>query len=329
MIFLGSRLRRGFSSIWRASRPLTGVGLAFVVVLVISLVGLGVDHRQINNSPAWLKPVKFAISSALFCLTLAGMYVVVGRTSRGLAVAGWSIAVVLAMEVGIIDLQAARGVASHFNRATPLDAGLYALMGLGILILLLASVVVAVELFRLPIADRVQSWSIRLGMVVTVLGMLTGGLMGPPTPRQTAEAKIHGTMPIAGSHTVGGSDGGPGLPVTSWSRTHGDLRVPHFFGLHAIQAIPLISWLALWGLRLRSERSRVALVGLVSASYLALVALLTAQAMAGRPLVSVDLAWIIGWGGAALVGVLSLVIWDRSRIQVRVQAGRPLVMKGF
>jgi hypothetical protein len=121
-----------------------------------------------------------------------------------------------------------------------------------------------------------MGWALRLGLLITVLGAATGGLMVRPTPAQLDQARVTHQMPISGAHTVGAPDGGPGMPGTGWSREHGDLRVPHFVGLHALQILPMFAWLF--------ARNRPSLVIAAAAGYAVLFFALMGQALSGRPL---------------------------------------------
>jgi len=271
---------------WRASPPLTGVGMLMLVVAGVSLVGMLVDPRMITGAPAWLKPFKFAISTAIYSLTLAWIFTFLLDRPRIRRVVGWATAIVFVLEVAIIDAQAWRGTTSHFNVSTTLDAVLFAVMGAAILLQTLASVAVAVALWRQRFSDQVLGWALRLGMTLTIIGALTGPLMTRPTEAQLAAAREGGRMTTAGAHTVGGVDGGPGVPVTGWSREHGDLRIPHFIGLHAIQTLALIAvGLRRWR---RSEAIRVRTLLAAAASYASLFLLLLWDALRGQSVVVPD-----------------------------------------
>ena len=270
--------------LWRASPPLTAVGVLMLVVAGASVVGLLVDPRVITGAPAWLKPFKFAVSTAIYSLTLAWIFGWLSDWPRVRRVVGWTTAIVFVLEVALIDVQAWRGTTSHFNVSTPLDATLFIVMGGAIVLQTLVSVAVAVALWRHRFTDRALGWALRLGMTLTILGALTGPLMTRPTAAQLAAARAGDRMTTAGAHSVGGVDGGPGLPVTGWSREHGDLRVPHFIGLHAIQALALVAvGLSRWR---RPEAVRVKALLAVAAGYASLFLLLLWQALQGQSLVA-------------------------------------------
>ncbi len=95
-------------------------------------------------------------------------------------------------------------------------------------------------------------------------------------------------------------------PLLGWSTTGGDLRVPHFFGLHAMQVLPLAGWL----LRLErtrrraSQRQRLGLVWTAGLGYLGLVLLLAWQALRGQSIIAPDSLTLAAL--AALVGAAAL-----------------------
>ena len=271
-----------FRRLWEAEPLLARTGALLLAVFPLFLAGLWLDPRTITGAPAWMKPAKFAISTALYTFTLAWVFLSLREWPRLRRLVGRVTAAVMVGEVALIALQAARGKASHFNVETPLDAAIFGIMGTAIGIQTLAAAAVAVALWRQPFADRARGWALRLGLTLTVLGASTGGLMTRPTAAQLEAARATHSMPRAGSHTVGATDGGPGLPGVGWSTRHGDVRVPHFMGLHALQALPLLAWL----LRGRTERTRVLLTLAGAALYALTFTLLLVQALSGRPLVA-------------------------------------------
>ena len=289
--------------LWQASPPLTAVGIFMLAVAGASVVGLLVDPRVITGAPAWLKPFKFAISTAIYSLTLAWIFQWLTDWPRMRRVVGWTTAVVFVLEVALIDLQAWRGTTSHFNNATPFDRALFLVMGAAILIQTFVSVAVAVGLWRQRFADRALGWALRLGMILTIAGAMTGPLMTRPTPAQLADARAGKGIPVIGAHTVGAPDGGPGLPVTGWSRGHGDVRVPHFVGLHALQVMALVG-IAVGRLR-RPERARVRAVLAAGASYASLFLLLLWSALRGQSVAAPDATTLAALGVWAVVSVIA------------------------
>jgi hypothetical protein len=284
---------------WKESRALTATAGVMLVVLLFSLLGLALDARTIGGMPAWLKPAKFAISTAIFAASIAWLFCYLPDFARSKRWVGPALAAILFIENAIIDLQAARGTTSHFNVSTVENGVLFGIMGVSIGVLWLLSVWILVLLFRQKFADPVWGLALRLGMLMSVLGSASGGLMTTPTHEQLAAMKRHEHVTVVGAHTVGAPDGGPGVAGVGWSTQHGDLRIPHFLGLHALQLIPLLVW---W----RRRQSSARFVWAVAGSYFGLFAILLWQALRGESIVAPSLLAlsVLGVWLAASVGAL-------------------------
>ena len=283
--------------LWRASAPLTTTAGLMLTWLFAAAVGLALDDRLITNAPAWLKPAKFALSVAIYTGTLAWVFTYLPEWGRTRRIVGWTTAVVMVLELGIISVQAWRGVPSHFNVSSLLDGLLFTVMGMAIVIQTVSSIAVALAAWRQRFDDVALGWAIRLGLTMTIVGAFAGGLMTRPTAMQLEEARGGKPMLAAGAHTVGAPDGGPGLPGTGWSMTHGDLRVAHFVGLHAMQALPLV---ALLGLRVRLRQStRTRLVASAAVSYGALFVVVLTQAFRGYSVLAPETLFLLGGWAAA------------------------------
>ncbi len=296
----------------RAHRPLFVLATAMAVLAAVAAVGLIVDGRTITGLPLWAKPLKFALSVGIYSVTFSWL---IGQLRRGRRVAWWAgtiAAVLLGVEMVIIVGQALRSMTSHFNVGTAFDSAMFSVMGASIAVVWAATLVISVVLFASPGPDPARNLAILAGAVISVAGMALGFLMTIPTADQLQEFQG-----IAGAHTVGLPDGGPGLPLLGWSTVGGDLRIPHFVGMHALQFLPvLLIVLELASRRvavLRDSTLRAQLVGLAAVGYAAVVALVTWQALRGQSIVQPDLLTGIAFGGIiAAVAVPAVVLLARA-----------------
>jgi len=276
--------------------------LAMLAFLAFTLVGLVVDDRTSLGIPIWLKPMKFAISIAIYTATLAWLISLLRKGKRTAFWLGTVAALAMLIEMVIIGGQAARGVRSHFNNTTDLNAMLFSIMGATIVVAWIVTLWVAVLLLIQRISDRPASLAIRFGVVIALAGMAVGFIMVVPTRSQLASDSDY-----QGAHAVGLEDGGAGLPIVNWSSEAGDLRIGHFVGMHALQALPLLA-LALTlasrrFTRLRDEATRTRLIAVAGVAYAGLVVLVTWQALRGQSIVAPDALTLAALGLLALVAV--------------------------
>ncbi|WP_220187292.1 hypothetical protein [Pseudonocardia pini] len=287
----------------RWHRPLLALAAAMALLFLACLVGLVLDDRLVTGAPVWAKPAKFALSTLVYGVTWAWLIALVREhrpaLARRVGLAGTVAAVLLGVELVIIVGQAARGTTSHFNRTTAFDSTVVTVMAVSIVAVWLASLYVAAALFRVRSLDPARRLAIRAGAVLAVVGMALGFLMTRPFPGQ-----IDAGGTVIGAHTVGLPDGGPGLALLGWSTVGGDLRIPHFVGMHALQVLPLV----LVALELLAPRLSVAarrdLVGIAAAAYTLVLGLLTWQALRGQSVVlAPDVPTLVAGGAIAVAAV--------------------------
>ncbi|MBF4617321.1 hypothetical protein ITJ44_04435 [Clavibacter sp. VKM Ac-2873] len=315
-------IRRAFA--WH--RPLMTVAALMAVVAAACLVGGLVDHRIVTGAPVWDKPAKFSLSILVYAVSWAWLIAHLPRFRRAAHLLGTVVAVALVVEQAVIVGAAAAGTTSHFNVATPLATTLWAVMAASVSVLYLCAFGTSLAVLRLRLPDPALTLGIRAGALIALVGIGLAYLMTSPTAAQLAD--FHG---IAGAHTVGGADGGPGLPVLGWSTTAGDLRIPHFVGMHALQLLPIVALLLGAAARripaLAPDRVRVRLTAIAATAYLCVIAIVTVQALGGEPITAPSPAIAtatVAVAIAALVGAVAVVLRGGPRPAVgRADADHP------
>jgi hypothetical protein len=257
------------AQLYRRQPQLMSAATIAVLAIVPCVLAMLVDTRTVNDINVWIKPTKFLVSFVVYYATLAwafgylpadqqsgraGQFVIRGAILAGLYEMTWLV------------LAAANGVPSHFNSSSLTWSAAYGLAGAASLVLIAAILVQGLMIARqrsLSIAPAFRA-ALVAGAVIAFVGTLVAA----------------GYMSAGGGHTVGGDPSdASGLPLMGWSRTGGDLRVAHFWSLHAQQFLPAIGWFLS---RSRFKRSRTA-VAFASVGYVSLIAFTFVQALQGRP----------------------------------------------
>ena len=241
-----------------------------VAIIVVFTPAALLDTRLLDGVSVWSKPLKFAFALAIHFVTLAILAQFLSPENRvGPLLSRFvQISVAAALfEIAYIAFQAARGRHSHFNFSTPFETGMYALMGVGAVLLVVTAFVLGVLLLRQRDGDRS---ALRLGAVI---GLLLASFL-----TLIVTSYMSG---VVYSHWIGNSvSDATGIPLLGWSREVGDLRPSHFVGLHAMQILPLLGYA---GDRFAPAHSRAMVWTMTFLIVVATVALFI-QALAGQPL---------------------------------------------
>src|SRR3546814_7022827 len=127
-------------------------------------------------------------------------------------------------EVGYITLRGALGLRSHFA-TDAVGAMAYNLMGVASVVIVGVTAITGLRILRERPTGTAPHLHLSAGLGLVVSGG-TGLVSGV-------------TIGVAGGPLIGPAADGGALPLFGWSLVAGDLRVSHFLGLHAAQALPL------------------------------------------------------------------------------------------
>lgn len=197
------------------------LGIAAILLIsgCVHLAILTISGTTWHGPLSFRKPVLFGISGGMTMWSLAWLMTQLSPKGFDKALIN-AIATSLFIEVSLITLQTWRGVASHFNHSTSVDAAIEFTM-LGLILLVTGAIFYLTWRTRWmrPI-DPAMAIAIRGGMGLLALSCLLGiatSVLGEVS------------LSVGRSHEI-------------WGRA-GVLKFPHGVALHAIQMLPFVAWM--------------------------------------------------------------------------------------
>jgi hypothetical protein len=289
-------MRRSLWSFWNRGPRVERVGYVVGALLLMSgLIHLGIlalGGGSWEGPLSLRKPAVFGLSFGLTLITIvwAISFLPLGGRSRVFLLNAFTAACIV--ETGLVSLQAWRGVPSHFNMETTVDAVVARTLAVGGFALIAIIVALTIAAFRrnptVPISVRS---AIQIGFVVLCGAMVIGGVM-----------IARGMMLVFA-----------GEPARAYA-TGGALKPTHAVTMHAILVLPALAWLlsfADW-----SERRRLRLMLIASAGYVVLAGVVAAANIAsvepGQMPIVADV--LLGLGALAVLSAGALALFGVIRV---------------
>lgn len=221
---------RSFIKRWYWREPILARTTLIVFGLIPLLLLAGVvDDRTMNGINIWKKPLKFNLSIVLYLGTLTWFAGWINRSlmrSTSYRVYVYILCVTLLFMLPWLYGAALVGEPAHYNREHPILAPMYSIMGIVSVLFTTGAIVFAVLIAsnkNSPLTAYFK-FAVVCSLVITFVFTVI----------------MAGELASMDSHWIGGTASDKhGLWLLGWSRDGGDLRVAHFFSLHAMHFIPL------------------------------------------------------------------------------------------
>ncbi|WP_433782837.1 hypothetical protein ACQPX6_23345 [Actinomycetospora sp. CA-101289] len=297
-------------------RVLWVAGAALLVAMVVHLVAMVVLDGPVSGPVSLRKPATFAETGWLLCWSVAAVLPRLRTRPWQRHVVGGAVLAFAVVETAVMAVQAWRGVPSHYNFTTPLDAALVRGGAAGTAVVFVVGMVV---LLGVALRSRGSAAGVRLGVVGGVVVVLVGaatGMVMISTNSGVYRGGIGSGFGVSGAYfgpeaaTVGPDYAGF-RPATAG----GDLVLPHAVGVHGmlLLAVPAV---LLAGTTL-AARTRLALVATMGAAVGLGLAVLLVHAFRMLPLEALGPAGLTLLAGCALAYLGAVAVTARA-----VLAGR-------
>jgi hypothetical protein len=219
-------IRSFLTELKKRNEPLYWFGWYNLILGLVCIILMPIDSQQVLGINRWIKPMKFFLSVWIMIWSMGWLLFYLAN-KRKVTIISWLFISTMFIENFLITMQSVRGVASHFNVTDAFNGMVFSVMGIAIIVFTCAAIYAAWLFFKQKnfTISPAYLWGIRLGILFFIIFSLEAGFM---------LSRL--------SHTVGGPDGGPGLPLLNWSTEHGDLRIAHFLGIHSLQILPLAGY---------------------------------------------------------------------------------------